>query len=267
MARPVRATRRGTVLEWVARQAVPRREGRFDQFGKCSNMMNMKPLLRSGPVQHFLAWLISRYLRLILYTNRWTLDGADHFAPHRAGKPAIYTFWHEFLPLMPALPMLARRFPDYVPTPLSTLVSQHRDGRLIGTVVRHFGIKPVHGSTSRGGANGVRRLLGLLRRGASIGITPDGPRGPKREAAQGVAQLAALSGVPILPCAVRTSRRVVLNTWDRMAIPLPFGRGVVVCEPAIAVSRDRWREALPIVTAALNQAADRADRLCDKDAF
>jgi hypothetical protein len=81
-------------------------------------------------------------------------------------------------------------------------------------------------------------------------------------AAQGVAQLAALGGVPVLPCAARTSYRIGLNTWDRMGIPLPFGRGVVVCGPAITVPRDSWREALPAITAAMNRAADRADRLC-----
>jgi hypothetical protein len=74
--------------------------------------------------------------------------------------------------------------------------------------------------------------------------------------------LAALAGVPILPCAAQTSRRIVLRTWDRMALPLPFGRGVVVCGPAITVTRDSWRDALPTITAAMNQAADRADLLC-----
>jgi lysophospholipid acyltransferase (LPLAT)-like uncharacterized protein len=129
-------------------------------------------------------------------------------------------------------------------------------------VVRQFGIEPVLGSSSRGGANGLRRLIALLRQGAMIGLTPDGPRGPRRNAAQGVAQLAAAAGVPILPCAARTSRRVVLNTWDRMPFPLPFGRGVVVCGPAINVPRDGWREALPAIAAAMNLAADRADLLC-----
>jgi hypothetical protein len=164
--------------------------------------------------------------------------------------------------LMPALAMLARRSPTYHPAPIHTLVSQHNDGQLIGVVVRQFGIEPVLGSSSRGGANGLRQLLRLLRRGAMVGITPDGPRGPRRVAARGVAQLAALAAVPILPCAARTSRRIVLHTWDRMAIPLPFGRGIVVCGPAIVVPRDSWRETLPAITAAMNQATDRAEQLC-----
>ena len=68
----------------------------------------------------------------------------------------------------------------------------------------------------------------------------------------------------MLPLAARTSRRIVLNTWDRMPIPLPFGRGVMVCGPAITVPRDSWRDTLPAITEAMNRAAERADLLCAK---
>jgi lysophospholipid acyltransferase (LPLAT)-like uncharacterized protein len=163
---------------------------------------------------------------------------------------------------MPALSLIARKLPFYRPTPIHTLVSQHRDGRFIGSVVRRFGISPILGSSSRGGAAGLRNLLAVLRQGHLIGITPDGPRGPRRQAALGVAQLAALSGVPVVPLAARTSRRIQLNTWDRMRVPLPFGRGVVVCGPAIDVPRNGWRDAVPVIAEALNQAAKRAEALC-----
>jgi lysophospholipid acyltransferase (LPLAT)-like uncharacterized protein len=224
----------------------------------------MKSLVRSPPIQRLLPRLLGRYLWFALHTNRWTLDGAEHFAPHGAGAAAVFSFWHEHLPLMPALAMLARRSSDYRPIPIHTLVSQHRDGRIIGAVVRQFGIEPVPGSSSRGGAGGLRQLLRLLRNGAMVGITPDGPRGPRRKAAEGVVQLAALAGVPIVPCAARTSRRIVLNSWDRMAVPLPFGRGVMVCGPAIVVPRDKWRETLPAIAAAMNEAAERAEKLCSR---
>lgn len=222
----------------------------------------MKSLLRTRPALYLASHLLGCYLRLILRTNRWRLDGVENLAPHSAGSPAVFGFWHEHLPLMPALAMLARRSPAYHPAPIHALVSQHNDGQLIGAVIRQFGIESVLGSSTRGGANGLRQLLWLLRRGAMVGITPDGPRGPRRVAARGVAQLAALAAVPVLPCAVQTSRKLVLHTWDRMAIPLPFGRGIVVCGPAIRVSRDSWRETLPAITAAMNQAAERAEQLC-----
>jgi lysophospholipid acyltransferase (LPLAT)-like uncharacterized protein len=222
----------------------------------------MKSLLRTRRAQAILASLLGSYLAFALRTTRWTLHGEEYFAPHAAGAPAVFAFWHEFLPLMPAFPRMARILPGYRPTPIHTLVSQHRDGRFIGAIVQRFGIQPILGSSSRGGSAGLRNLLAVLARGDIIGITPDGPRGPRRHAAAGVAQLAALSGLPVLPCAARTSRRIQLNTWDRMPVPLPFGRGVLVCGPTIAVPRAAWKDAIPAITDALNQAAADAATLC-----
>ncbi len=221
----------------------------------------MKSLLRHPIAQALLARFLGWYLALALRTTRWTLVGAEHLAPLAAGSSGVVAFWHEFLPLIPALTIVAARLPGYRPTPLHALVSQHRDGRFIGHIVGRFGITPVFGSSTRGGANGLRALLKLLAAGAIIGITPDGPRGPRRDADAGVAQLAALAGVSVIPCAARTTHRIKLATWDRMEIPLPFGRGVLVCGPAQAVARDDWRGTLPRITAGLNAVAERADQL------
>ena len=185
-------------------------------------------------------------------------------APHAAGAPVVVAFWHERLPLMPMLWVKARQSAEgrKRATASTSWSASHRDGRFIGAVVSRFALDVVLGSSSRGGAKGLRVLLNLLASGDHIAITPDGPRGPRRVAAPGVAQLAALSGVPVLPCAAQTTRRWVLRTWDRMVVPQPFGRGVVVCLPTIAVSRDAWQDALPAIGAALTAAAERADRLC-----
>ena len=224
----------------------------------------LKRLLRHPAVLALFAALLGRYLAFALATTRWTLDGAAHVAPQLAGQPAIAAFWHERLPLMPALWRLARRPGN---PRMHVLVSRHRDGRFIGMVLTRFGVDTVHGSTTRfgedrGGAAGLRQMLEHLANGDYAAITPDGPRGPRRVAAPGVAQLAALSGIAVLPCAAQTSRRHVLRSWDRMVLPLPFGRGVLVCLPPITVARDGAAAALPEIEAALTEAAERADRLC-----
>ena len=222
----------------------------------------LKPLLRRPALQAMLAAVLGRYLALALGTTRWTLDGAEHVAPHLAGRPAIVAFWHERLPLMPALLRQARQGAR-----AWVLVSRHSDGRLIGDLMRRFGVGIVHGSTARdgrdrGGAAALRAMVERLAAGEHVVITPDGPRGPRRQAAPGVAQLAALSGVAVLPCAAQTSRRRVLGSWDRMVLPLPFGRGVIVCGPAIRVGRRDAAAALQAIAAALTAAADEADLLC-----
>lgn len=225
----------------------------------------MKRLLRHPAAQVLLARLLGLYLAFALRTTRWRLEGAEHLAPHLQGAPFIAAFWHERLPLMPALWVRFHRMArsQGVDAAGYVLVSRHRDGVFIAAVLRRFALRVVHGSSSRGGAAGLRGMLALLGSGNSVVITPDGPRGPARVAAPGVAQLGALSGVPVLPCAAQTTRRWVLRSWDRMVVPKPFGRGVLVARPTIAVPRDAWREAMPDIAAALTAAAAQADRLAE----
>lgn len=217
-------------------------------------------LAKHPAVQRVGAGALGLYLDFALRTTRWRLDGEPHVAPQIAGAPAVVAFWHERLPLMPMLWLIACR--RGVPKRIHVLVSRHRDGRLIGALLSRFGVGVVRGSSSRGGASGLRAMADLLAAGDLVAITPDGPRGPRRRAAAGVAQLAELSGAPVLPCGAQTTRRIVLATWDGMVLPLPFGRGAIVCGEPIAVAPDGWQSALPAIEAALDAAADRASRLC-----
>ncbi|HET6184246.1 MAG TPA: lysophospholipid acyltransferase family protein [Acetobacteraceae bacterium] len=222
----------------------------------------MKRLVRHPAAQAVFAWLLGLYLRFALRTTRWRLEGAEHLGGLAAGAPHIVAFWHERLPLMPQIWRATHLLPGARPPRGHVLISGHRDGRLIGAAMRHFNLAVVSGSSSRGAAAAMLRLAELLRGGEAIAITPDGPRGPRRQAAPGVAQLAALAGVPVLPCAAQTSRRLVLRSWDRMVVPWPFGQGVIVCRPAMIVNRQDWRTALPLIEDAMSAAADQADRLC-----
>ena len=151
---------------------------------------------------------------------------------------------------------------------VNVLISRHRDGRMIASIVSRFGARIVHGSsarekdgraTERGGAAAVRRLARLLRAGEHVVITPDGPRGPPRTAKLGLAHLERITGCPILPCAASTSPHVHLPTWDRMMVPIPFGRGVVtIGSPVTVLSRAR-RSGEPAIKAALDAAIRRTD--------
>jgi len=225
----------------------------------------LKRLTRRPAVLEPLAAVLGRYLALALRSTRWTLHGADNLLPYLTGKAAVFAFWHERLPMMPALWQQARGLG--ATTRAHVLVSRHKDGRFIGDLVRRFDLDLVHGSThrygrDRGGTAGSMLLLDRLAAGELIAITPDGPRGPRRVAAPGVARLASLSGAPVVPCAAQTSRRLVLGTWDRMVLPLPWARGALVCGPPIPVPAKGADAALPAISAALDAAAAEADRLC-----
>ena len=219
----------------------------------------LKRLTRHPFAQTLLALAIGVYLRVVYRTTRWTLIGAEHA---QSGGPIILAFWHERLPLAALGWRLARdRMLAARGRRPQVLISRNHDGRLIAGAVRRFGIDVVHGSSSAGASAGFKAMLRLLAEGGIAVITPDGPRGPARVAAPGVAQLAALSGVPVLPCAVASSRMHIVRSWDRMRVPLPFARGIAVIGAPVLVPRDGAEPALALIAAALTAACAQADAL------
>ncbi|HEU4521765.1 MAG TPA: DUF374 domain-containing protein [Thermoanaerobaculia bacterium] len=113
-------------------------------------------------------------------------------------KQYVLTFWHSHLLLM--LHARYRR-------PITALVSQSRDGELIARVFKHYGVVSSRGSSTRGGAAGLRDFLRRAREGYNVAITPDGPRGPARIAKEGVVIAAQASGLPILPVAFAAKKK------------------------------------------------------------
>ncbi|MBU6418427.1 MAG: lysophospholipid acyltransferase family protein [Proteobacteria bacterium] len=219
----------------------------------------MKSVLKSKPAQAALARLLAWYIRAVLRLQfGLRVMGREHLSALAAdNKPVIAAFWHEMLPTMPGLWREARK--AGIQRPAVVFASRHRDGQLIGNIMRAFGLGLVSGSSSNGGAAGLHELVRLINSGSNVVLTPDGPRGPARCAAPGVAALAGLSGAVVLPCGAATSRFIALkNSWDGMRIPLPFGRLVLVCGAPIHVPRESWRAALPEIEAALNDASRRA---------
>lgn len=221
----------------------------------------LRSLIRHPATQAFLAGLIGRYLALCYRTTRWTLLGEANILPHaRRSEPLIIAFWHERLPMMPMLwTVVHAQYPETKDWKPHVLVSQHRDGRFIGEIVSRFRLIMIHGSTSRGGAAAMRAMLKVLREGSPVAITPDGPRGPRRVANEGAAQMAGLSRVAVLPTAAATRRHKLLPSWDRMMLPLPFTRGVLVCGAPVTVDAKDAHAGAEIISTALNEACRLAD--------
>jgi lysophospholipid acyltransferase (LPLAT)-like uncharacterized protein len=223
--------------------------------------------LNRPAAQRFAAGILASYLRFALRTTRWTVEGDPHLAACVPNRALVVAFWHECLPLMPAMWMRVRaQNPDREGR---VLISRHRDGRFIAAIMERFHITIVDGSSAKpgkaqdkGGASALRALLAALATGAAVVITPDGPRGPARVAAEGVSRLSALSNAPVLPVAARVRWCLRLNTWDRMIIPLPCGRGALVCGAPITVARHETAHGHATITAALTEAARRAEALC-----
>ncbi|MBI4349784.1 MAG: lysophospholipid acyltransferase family protein [Elusimicrobia bacterium] len=188
-------------------------------------------------------------------TSRLRVVGEEHRERlRRAGKGWIYAFWHQRQVL---LTYTHRGDGAHI------LVSRSKDGELIAKVMELSGINAVRGSSSRGAAAATRELLDLAVHGGVIGFTPDGPKGPARQVKPGVLYLAKESGLPILPLASASSRRIELaSAWDRFHIPLPFARTALVYAPPITVAATDDLDAKAAeLKASLDRITDEADGL------
>ncbi len=158
-------------------------------------------------------------IRFLGRTQRIVLDDPIDLIGSASPRPCVFAFWHSRLLLMPWL--FRRYFPD---RRLAVMVSRSRDGEAIAAVVHRFGIETVRGSTRRGGDAALREMEALVAEGVDAAITPDGPRGPRYRVQTGVIRLARMTGRPIVPVTWNSRRRIVLKSWDRSVIPLPFSR-------------------------------------------
>jgi lysophospholipid acyltransferase (LPLAT)-like uncharacterized protein len=122
-------------------------------------------------------------------------------------------------------------------------VSRSKDGEWTARLFTKLGAETVRGSTSRGGATALRGLVRAAKEGKDLAITPDGPRGPAERVQPGAVALARLSGRPLLPVAFACRPCLRAGSWDRMIVPLPFGRGLFEYGEALWVPRDADAEA------------------------
>ncbi|MCP4392952.1 MAG: lysophospholipid acyltransferase family protein [Alphaproteobacteria bacterium] len=172
-----------------------------------------------------IGWVLTDYIKLVYKTGRWEFVGYDNIETYFTdNKPMITSAWHGRLMMMP----YAWKDNEN----LHVLVSMHRDGQLIGDILKEFDMKIIDGSTSRGGARAVRKIIKLLREGFSIGLTPDGPRGPRMRMGNSLLYFARTSGAPVIPVAFSAKWAFQLKSWDSFLFVLPFTKGVfVIGEP------------------------------------
>lgn len=196
--------------------------------------------------------LLLRATVRLQYHNREVLEQIGD-GPGRGQH--ILAFWHSRFVMMPY---------GCTPERIVALISMHRDSRMLGDILERFGVSLVFGSSTVGGARGLREVLRKVKEGYDVGIAPDGPRGPRRKIKPGVLTVARLTGLPIVPLgfSARPARR--LASWDRTLVPYPFGRAVFLYGNPIRVPRDaddadrnRLQE---LLEAELDRVTDLADR-------
>ena len=176
------------------------------------------------------------YLRLVWNTSRFIFEPADLYDRVRPDLPVIVAVWHGQHFMTSFLKREEHR--------VKVLISRHRDGEINAIVAERLGAETIRGSGDhnreflrKGGVGAFKAMHSALRDGYNIVMTADVPK-VSRVAGLGIVMLARVSGRPIYPVAMATSRRVKLNSWDSSAVNLPFSRGAVVMGQAIRVDAD-----------------------------
>lgn len=225
----------------------------------------MKRPLRHPLVQAALAWALAGWLKLCFATMRWRYENREAVERVWAqGGPVIVLFWHSRISLAPATWDHARG------QDIRALISMSPDGAFIAQAMDKLGFPAIRGSSAKktaldkakGGGPAFRELLRWLKGGGGVAITPDGPRGPAEQMAEGAALLAKSSGAPVLMFGVACRPAIRLNSWDKSVLPLPFARAVVVWDEPVTADREADLDALRHDWAArLSRATRRAEEL------
>jgi lysophospholipid acyltransferase (LPLAT)-like uncharacterized protein len=115
------------------------------------------------------------------------------------------------------------------------VVSEARDGQYLADFAERIGFRLVRGSSTRGGTRALLAAVRELEAGEVLAVTPDGPRGPRRQIKPGVLAAAQRSGTVVLPVHAEAQSAWRLNSWDRFSVPRPFSRIRVVYGSAFGV--------------------------------
>ncbi len=162
----------------------------------------------------------------------------------------IYSVWHDSL----LMPLFLGRQPSTM-----ALVGLHNDGTFLANSLSALGIPCIRGSSSRGASSAVHQLLNRTEK-HHIVLTPDGPRGPRREMKAGVAYLASRTGKPVVPTAFACRRNWSLGTgWTELRIPKPLTTVYALTGPPLFVPAEATSSELAAYTHQIQLEMDRLD--------
>ena len=196
-----------------------------------------KKLVKNFIVQNILGLLGFIYICIVRITsqiNHKNISIPENYWKNK--KPFILAFWHNQL--------LMISFSWKKNKKLNILASGHSDGQFGAIIAQCLGSNTLTISDKKKKIN-IRPIFDLLKNHNYIGITPDGPRGPKEKVSDGVIKIAKKSNVPIIPVGFWSSRNFTLNSWDSFLITYPFSKCVFAWSEPILIPNDLRDEEIP----------------------
>ena len=175
-----------------------------------------KKILKNFLIQNLLAFVAALYIFLVRITSNIKTDNVQIPKEYwNANKPFILAFWHSQLMMI--------SFSWHIKKKINILASGHSDGRFGAMVGNYFKLNNLPTSNNVKSIS-LRPIFKILKSNNYIGITPDGPRGPKEKVSEGIIKIAKNAKVPIIPIGYWPSNRFNLHSWDSFLITLPFSK-------------------------------------------
>lgn len=171
-----------------------------------------KRLLRSLALWLF-APLCSFIIKLLYFSGKKVF----HLPKNIPQEPFIVAFWHGDMIFQPFLYYQLRKTPN-----INVIISSHFDGQFIAKIISFLKLNTIHGSSSKNAVRVLITAMKILKKGGDVAITPDGPKGPRHEIADGIIVMAQKTKAKIIIFSCVPSRYWKFKSWDQFTIPKPF---------------------------------------------
>ena len=193
--------------------------------------MNIKKrFFKNFIIQNILGLMVSIYIYIVKITSE--INHKNNSIPEyfwKNNQPFILAFWHNQLMMI--------SFSWKTKKKINILASGHSDGRFGAIVGKYFNLNNIP-TYDKNKNILLRPIFNLLQQKKYIGITPDGPRGPKEKVSEGIIKIAKKSKIPIIPIGFWSSKNFQLKSWDSFLITLPFSKCAFVWGKPIEISKD-----------------------------
>jgi len=166
-------------------------------------------------ISNMISFILKFIFNIIFLTCKWKIINDDLLKKNKS-KPLLICIWHSRL-------LFFSRFFKYIKYPVWGISSTHKDSKILARVLKSWGINLIKGSSTRGWINVIKQMSKLFQKeNATIIVTADGPKGPKKIAKEGSIKLAKKHNVPIVAASAISSSYWKLPSWDQTKIPKPF---------------------------------------------
>ena len=217
-----------------------------------------KKLLKKKFVQNILGFFTFLYIRAVNLTS--SIQFENESIPKQFwnnDKPFILAFWHSQLMMI--------GFSWKKNKNVNILASGHSDGRFGAIVGKYFNLNNIQ-TSERNKSVSLRSIFKLLNDNNYIGITPDGPRGPKEIVSEGIIKIAKSSKVPIIPIGFWSSKNFKLKSWDSFLITLPFSKCSFVWNKPLEIpyniQENQIQHYQKLLQEKINQSVKKAQNNC-----